>query len=165
MARVAVAWDDAAIRMDCASPATPVGRGLARLADKAVLEMKQRIPVGKPQTGPLPGHPRQVARRPGTLRSSVRKIRQGDGSYLIGPTDTVNGQLLGPLIEHGTRPHVIRSHGPWPLYSTTTGRRYGRPVHDGGRLAYWEVHHPGTRAQPFIDPAARALGGTVIRIS
>ena len=156
MARAVIRWDDAAIQASVQAPAGPVARGLNRIADLAVLQMKRRIPVyhGPPRVGPVPGHPRQIARRPGTLRSSVRKIRQHDGSYLIGPTDRVDGGFLGPLIERGTPPHEIRLHGPWPLYSAPHGRAFGRVV-----------HHPGTRPQPFIDATATALNGTREHIS
>lgn len=169
MAAARVVFDDAAIKLSIEDEHSEVGRAMGRLADSAVLTMKLLCPVSpRDQAGPAPGHPRQVARRSGTLRSSIRKFRQPDGSYLVGPTDEIGpGQLLGPLIEKGTRPHVIRSQGPWPLYSTTTRQRYGRPVYTGPpgrqRLLYWEVHHPGTRAQPFIRRTAEALNGTTIR--
>jgi hypothetical protein len=156
MPQVRVVWDDAAIKLDTTDPNGPVDRAMSRLADGAVHSMKFRCPVYHgPRRGPRPGHPRQVARDSGTLRSSIRKFRLADGSYLIGPTDEVApGVLLGPMIETGTRPHEITSHGPWPLYNAATGQTFGRRV--------W---HPGTRAQPFIAPAARDLDGVVIRIS
>lgn len=43
--------------------------------------------------------------------------------------------------EYGSRPHTIRSHGPWSLRSDD-GEYFGRVV-----------HHPGTPAQPFMRPA------------
>ena len=155
MATVTVIWDDAAIRMSTESEHNAIGRAMRRLADRAVLEQKRRCPVysGPPRVGPVPGHPRQVARRSGTLRSSIRAMRQRDGSYLIGPTDLVGGQLLGPMLEHGTRPHRIESHGRWPLYSAPYGRSFGRVV-----------NHPGTAPHPFIDPTATAMSGTRIHL-
>lgn len=44
--------------------------------------------------------------------------------------------------EYGSQPHLIRSHGPYPLRSRETGEVFG-PV----------VMHPGTPAQPFMRPA------------
>jgi hypothetical protein len=176
---IAIRWDNAAIKLSTENPSGPVGRAMRQLADKAVTEMKRRAPVysGPPRIGPTPGHPRQgPPRRSGTLRSSIRAFRQPAGNYLIGPTDQVApGVFLGPMIESGTRPHPIDSHGPWPLYSTATGRRYGRPVYRQGRdvrgrytsgrvLDHWHVNHPGTRPHPFIRPAAEALNGTRIVI-
>jgi hypothetical protein len=160
MAQVNVYWDEAAIKLDTTSPSGPVGRAMRRLADAAVLEMKARCPVYTgPERGPKPGHPRQVARRSGTLRNSIRAFRQPDGNYIIGPTDTVGPpwsrpQLLGGMIEFGTPPHIIASRGPWPLHNAATGDTFGRVV-----------HHPGTRARPFIKPAARSLNGVTIRIN
>ncbi len=155
MAEVSVVWDDAAIKMSTDSGDGEVGRGMRRLADMAVQEQKRRCPVysGPPRIGPVPGHPRQVARRSGTLRSSIRAMRQPGGDYLIGPVDLVGGQLLGPMVEHGTRPHEITAHGPWPLYSAPRGRAFGRTV-----------HHPGTAPHPFIAPAADSLNGVVIHL-
>ena len=49
-------------------------------------------------------------------------------------------------VEYGTRPHEIRSKGPWPLRNRRTGQVFGRRV--------W---HPGTRAQPFIRPSVYRL--------
>lgn len=45
-------------------------------------------------------------------------------------------------VEYGSRPHLIESHGPWPLRDRETGAVFGRHV--------W---HPGTPAQPFMRPA------------
>lgn len=156
MAEVSVVWDDAAIQLATQQPGGPVDRAMSRMADEAMAVMKALAPVySGPERGPRPGHPRQVARRSGTLRSSIRKFRQDDGSYLIGPTDQVApGTFLGALIEHGTAPHLITSTGPWPLHNAATGRTFGRVV-----------HHPGTRPRPFIAPAARSLNGRTIRIS
>lgn len=44
--------------------------------------------------------------------------------------------------EYGSRPHLIVSHGSWPLRDRATGQVFGRVV-----------HHPGTPAQPFMRPA------------
>lgn len=156
MAEIRVVWDDAAIRLDTQAPGGPVDRAMSRLADEAMAVMKALAPVYTgPQRGPRPGHPRQAARRSGTLRSSIRKFRQHDGSYLIGPTDQIKpGTFLGALIEHGTPPHLITSTGPWPLHNAATGRTFGR-----------SVRHPGTRPHPFIEPAARSLNGRTVTIS
>lgn len=153
---VQVVFDDAAVRLYCERQGGEVDRGMSLLADAVVLSMKFRAPVySGPPRGPRPGHPRQAARRSGTLRNSIRKFRQPDGSYLVGPTDQVGpGQFLGAMIELGTPPHIIRSTGPWPLFNAATGQSFGRVV-----------HHPGTRPHPFIRPAAEDLNGRRIRIS
>lgn len=148
MAQIRVIWDTAAIKMWCNTPGGPADRGMSRLSDDALQDMKRRCPVST-----------------GALRASIRKFRQPDGDYLIGPTRLVGPpwqppQLLGPLVEGGTPRHDIESHGPWPLRDRATGRVFGHRQPNGR----WLVHHPGTRPQPFIAPAARDLGGKVIRI-
>lgn len=159
MADATVVFDDNAIKMSCEDPASEVGRAMDRLADSAVLTMKFLCPVSpRDQVGPVGRHTRQVARRSGTLRSSIRKFRQADGEYLVGPTDRVGPpwgppQFLAPLIEGGTRPHEIASHGDYPLYSTTTRTYYGHRV--------W---HPGTRANPFIRRTAESMNGVTVHI-
>lgn len=45
-------------------------------------------------------------------------------------------------VEYGSRPHIIRSTGSWPLRNRETGQVFGQVV-----------HHPGTPAQPFMRPA------------
>lgn len=174
MTDIRITWDESAIKLSTQSRDSPIGRAMATLASETVAEMKRRAPVykGPPRRGPTAGHPRQPPPRPsGTLRSSIRAFRQPDGNYLIGPTDQVApGVFLGALIEKGTRPHIIRSKGPWPLYSTTTGRRYGRPetrqrrdargrFATGRDITNWVVHHPGHSPRPFIKPAAEAMNG------
>jgi hypothetical protein len=134
-----VVWDDAAVKLMCESPDTVVGQAMDRLADGVVLSMKFRCPVSPVSSG-----------RSGTLRSSIMKFRQPDGSYLIGPTAlTDDGIPLGPLIENGTPPHIIESHGSWPLRSAS-GQVFGRIV-----------HHPGTSPQPFIALAAQDLPSVI----
>jgi hypothetical protein len=144
-AEITVVWDDAAIKIDCESESSAVGHGMSQMADQLVSVMKQLCPVSPAGS---PGHPS------GTLRSSIQKFRQGDGSYLVGPTATTeNGELLGPMIEKGTPPHIIRSKGPWPLRNVQTGDVFG-PV----------VNHPGTEAQPFIAPAAESMSGYTVDV-
>lgn len=53
-----------------------------------------------------------------------------------------NGAPIGLFIEVGTRPHVIESHGNYPLRNAATGQVFGK-----------KVNHPGTEAQPHLRPA------------
>lgn len=149
MADVTVVWDEAAVKADIANPSSAVGQGMARIAAGVVVHMKALCPVAPVSRPPSRRWP---ARKSGTLRSSIRAFRQGDGGYLIGPTDRTgrlgDGPLLGPMVEGGTVPHIIASHGPWSLHNNITGDYFGRVV-----------HHPGTRPHPFIRPAAEALNG------
>lgn len=145
---VHVVWDEAAVRLFAADPHGAVARAMDQLADGVVFSMKFRCPVSP--VGPL--------HKSGELRASIQKFRQPDGSYLVGPTKTVGPpwgapRFLGPMIEQGTYPHEIRSHGPWPLRNRETGDVFGRVV-----------HHPGTRPQPFIAPAVHDLAGVVLHL-
>jgi hypothetical protein len=65
-----------------------------------------------------------------------------------------------PFLEFGTRPHVIRPRKAgslsWP--ADGSGRRLsGRARTNSGRRIFARVvHHPGTKAQPFLLPGAIA---------
>jgi hypothetical protein len=48
------------------------------------------------------------------------------------------------FVEYGARPHIILSHGPWPLRNRKTGQVFG-PI----------VHHPGSPEQAFMRRALR----------
>jgi len=176
-ADITVVWDETAVRAWVA--ADPALRAaLDRLAAKAVVTMKalcpvspvypvyaQPVPVGA-STGQVyrgrglarPGGPERARLRragdlplgppSGHLRNSVRAFREPDGSVIIGPTAD-----YAAYVNDGTRPHIIRSHGPWPLRNRATGQVFG-PV----------VHHPGTVGVHFIERTAAALGGTRIYV-
>lgn len=61
------------------------------------------------------------------------------------PSGTVGSELdYAASVEFGSRPHIIRSHGDYPLRNAETGEAFGQVV-----------HHPGTKAQPFLRPALR----------
>jgi hypothetical protein len=84
----------------------------------------------------------------GYLRNSVHARRVAPGEILIG-----SAVSYAAYVNEGTRPHVIRSHGPWPLRNRATGQVFG-PV----------VNHPGTPAFHFIENAARDGDGRRYRV-
>jgi hypothetical protein len=55
--------------------------------------------------------------------------------------ESADGAPIGLFAEVGTVPHVIESHGDYPLRSKD-GRVFGK-----------KVNHPGTKAQPHLRPA------------
>lgn len=61
---------------------------------------------------------------------------------------TPDGVAYGLFPEVGTRPHVIESHGDYPLRNRKTGQVFGR-----------RVHHPGTPEQPYLRPALGDIDG------
>jgi hypothetical protein len=176
MAQVTLVWDDAALAL-LGRDDPQVIAAMDRLAAEAVQIMKRLCPVSPvfpvyadpiplgSSFGPVYGgrgeRHKGVRRRggpdrpryrragdfplppSGRLRSSIHAFRQPDGTIIIGPTES-----YAKYVNDGTVPHVIRSHGPWPLRSRVTGQVFGRTV-----------HHPGTRGQHFIEHTAEALGG------
>jgi Bacteriophage HK97-gp10, putative tail-component len=75
---------------------------------------------------------RRVPVDSGELRSTIMAV----GSTVRVGTD------YWASVEYGSRPHIIQSHGDYPLRNRETGQAFGRLV-----------HHPGTPAQPFMRPA------------
>lgn len=105
------------------------GAGLARYGGPEVA--RRRL------LGDLPLRPS------GYLRNSIHADRRGPLEIVVGPDAS-----YGRYVNDGTRPHIIRSHGPWPLRNRATGQVFGQTV-----------HHPGTRPFYFVQRAARDLGG------
>lgn len=131
MADYNIVFDDVAI---AAIPKIDAGviAAMDRAAAGAVQTMKFLCPVSPPG----PKH------RSGNLRSSIHAFRQPNGDITIGPTAD-----YAEYVEFDTRPHIIESHGPWPL-RTEWGRVLGRIV-----------HHPGTHGQHFIQRTADSMNG------
>src|SRR5258707_11925470 len=131
---------------------------LARLVAKITFTMKAAIPVSKVQTvyanrvtrgGGKVRHPGDLPLRPsGFLRSSVHALRLHDGDILTGPTAS-----YAAYVDQDTRPHIIRSHGHWPLRNRATGQVFGQIV-----------HHPGTTGVHFIEKAAASVQGQRIHV-
>ncbi len=159
MADVTIRFNEGALRLLVNSP--NVHAAMDRIAAELVQEMKRRAPVSKPPpvyaieqaraegrkhrsdrvTNPARFAGDFPLRPSGYLRSSCRAVRQGDGSIIIGAFADYAKYVTG-----GTVPHEIRSHGDYPLRNRATGQVFG-PL----------VHHPGTRAQPFVWEAAQAV--------
>lgn len=135
MAEVVIVWDDAALAF--MSEDVRVRAVVDRISAEAVQTMKRLCPVSPP--GPL--------HRSGNLRSSIRALRQPDGEVIVGPTAD-----YARYVNDGTVPHVIHSHGPWPLRNRETGQVFGRVV-----------HHPGTVGSHFIERTAETFEGRVYR--
>lgn len=83
-------------------------------------------------------------RPPGFLRDSIGRRRTTSG----GPSVEVYASAGYALpVELGAKPHVIVSHGNYPLRAAD-GRVFGR-----------RVQHPGNPPQPFLRPALDDLAG------
>jgi hypothetical protein len=82
----------------------------------------------------------------GDLVSTIRTRYPGGLRGIVVVGGNAPGRLAHNVdywaaVEYGSRPHTIRSHGTWSLRSDD-GEYFGRVV-----------HHPGTRAQPFMRTA------------
>lgn len=71
-----------------------------------------------------------------TLKDTIRVKHEADESLVIVGTE------YWASVEYGSKPHKIRSTGPWPLRNKEFGEVYGQ-----------EVNHPGTPEQAFMRPA------------
>lgn len=100
-----------------------------------------------------------VARKTGTTGRTIRLARVTEDSALV----EVGG--AGAYLERGTRAHIIRPKNGkalrWPAKGTPVtlgGRARTGAVRKLGKGAFafaTFVHHPGTKAQPFLIPAAK----------
>lgn len=72
------------------------------------------------------------------------------------------------MVHDGTRPHIIRPKRAHTLRRSSRGVvKPALRFEIGGRIVYAKVvHHPGTRARPFLDRALREVtGGLGYRIT
>ncbi|HEY3406777.1 MAG TPA: HK97 gp10 family phage protein, partial [Propionicimonas sp.] len=114
---------------------------LGKIQVDAVRYAKEMVPR---KTGHLG---RSITRGPITKSYAIVYARAGYAAY----------------VELGTRPHVIRPRNKKFLRFTAKGaaaRLSGAPtrgaIRKGGAYAFArEVHHPGTKPQPFLVPGAR----------
>lgn len=134
-------WNDAELHKLLNSEDGPVGRDLRLKGQRVAAEMRRRAPVS-----PDGSHGRQ----PGYMRSKIRDEMGRDelGLHVDIGTDatTPDGHPYPLDVELGARPHVIASHGDYPLRNRHTGQVFGKVV-----------HHPGNDPQPFIRPSLDVL--------
>jgi HK97 gp10 family phage protein len=81
----------------------------------------------------------------GELRQSLG-VRVESNRVVIGPDTPYAG-----YVEFGTKPHEIRAKGRKPMVFTVNGQKVFARV----------VHHPGTRAQPFVQDSFAAWAKSV----
>lgn len=93
----------------------------------------------------------RVARATGNTGRTIRPGSLTD-SFTI-----VEAAGAAVYLEFGTKPHIIRPRNKsvlaWP--AEASGRRLSGRARSGARLRFARlVHHPGTKAQPFLLPGA-----------
>lgn len=125
----------ARVRLDRAQLTRTIRGASRRELETVARQVMNRAKVLAPvDTGRLRASIRIESRRTLTLRSV----------YTIG-SDVEYAQM----VHDGTRPHIIR-----PRQAQALRFRIG------GRIVYAKVvHHPGTRARPFLDRAVREIAG------
>lgn len=107
---------------------------------------KRRIPVSQDGSN---GRPAGYARD----RIHVERGRDAESPYrdVGSDAETPEGFPYPLALELGTRPHVITSHGDYPLRSAR-GEVFGRVV-----------HHPGTHPYPWCRAALADIAGREFR--
>jgi hypothetical protein len=110
-------------------------RGTERGAALILAEARRRAPRG-PETQPSHQHLAD------TLGTRLQRQDDAGTAYAIGTDDE-----RGPMMEFGTRPHVILPREAGALWWPGAAHPVGR------------VSHPGTRPRPFLIPAGEALAG------
>lgn len=91
----------------------------------------------------------------GRLRASIKG--KASRTWTLRPQFTVSSNVdYAPMVHDGTRPHIIRPRTKQALKFKVGGQTVFAKV----------VHHPGTRARPFLDRAlAEETAGRNYRIS
>lgn len=101
-----------------------------------------------------------VPRKTATLGRSIRVISQSPQSVTVAATAP-----YAAFVELGTKPHEITPNAKralrWATSSSKGFRLTGRPSSAKGNQIGWQfatiVHHPGTRAHPYLLPAAKMV--------
>lgn len=94
-----------------------------------------------------------VARKTGNLGRSIHTENLTATSVNV-----VASAKYAGYVEHGTRPHEItpRAKKALRFAASASGRRLTGAPRVGAQVVFAKrVHHPGTRAQPFLIPGAR----------
>jgi hypothetical protein len=96
---------------------------------------------------------RRVPRKTGHLGRSIQAGRLTDREARIEARANYAAH-----VEFGTKPHVIRPRHKKALAWAPAGqtRLSGAPRKGAKRIFAKEVHHPGTKAQPYLRPGVEA---------
>ena len=104
-------------------------------AEKTEKEAKRRAPVGK-------------GSRSGELKKGIEMKKRGKMKY-----DVTSNAPYSMAVEHGTRPHTIRVKTAKVLAGDGASSSKFPVSSDGYSVFGKEVNHPGSKSQPFMQPA------------
>lgn len=158
MVDVTIVWDDPALAAWTAAGRDPMLAmdeiaGQVQVAVKAACPVSKNYPVYATGGATVAGGRRSAGDFPlrpsGRMRSSVVRLREPNGDYLIGPTDPAARYVI-----FGTEPHDINSHGPWPLRNRATGQVFGP-----------HVRHPGTAPNNFLTRGLELVRGVTLHVA
>jgi len=161
-------------------------RALSEKTPRIILEAWQADTVARAKDNVAPFSKTRTLSR--SIRAGDLDVRSGNATVLAGGTSTIG---YARFVEEGTRPHIIRPKNKKSLFFPSQGaltaragagatigfRRSGNvnaaTMRRFGNLAFVHakvVRHPGTRAQPYLRPAAsdamRALDlGPAVRVA
>ena len=137
-----IIWHEPELDRILNSPEGPVGRDLQRKAEVVTQGAKRRAPVS-----PDGSHGRPSGWMRSRIGWRITKDSTGLVAIVESPATTPEGAPYPLFVELGTAPHIIESHGDYPLrdkYGNVFGKR---------------VNHPGTDAQPYLRPALDDIRG------
>jgi hypothetical protein len=126
--------------------ATIAAPKIALAAEIVAAAQREAIPVSKDGSY---GRPAGYARD----RIHITGGADGLGPYFDIGSDatTPDGTSYPAILDTGSRPHVITSHGNYPLRNRQTGQIFGK-----------SVNHPGTSPTFWCRGSLKALAGRVL---
>lgn len=150
------------------------GRQLDDLLQTLPVKMEKNILRSAMRAGAAAVLPDVKARIPvdhGDLRASARITTSARRGTVSASVKVGNRKVYyASMVEFGTRPHVIKVDDRDRGINRRTGRQISittvnRHLRLGLRLIGPSVSHPGSRAHPFLRPAADAGLGAIVRAS
>lgn len=138
-----IEWDDSELDKLLNGTEGPVARDLQGKAEVVTQGAKRRAPVS-----PDGSHGRPSGWMRSHIGWRITKDSRGLVAIVESPATTPEGFPYPLVVELGSAPHIIESHGDYPLRNRKTGQVFGK-----------RVRHPGTDPQPYLRPALDDIRG------
>jgi len=117
---------------------------VTKAAQLVAAVQRERIPVSRDGSY---GRPAGYARSRIAARPTL-SLRGGLAFDVGSDATTPEGFPYPVVLDVGSRPHIIESHGDYPLRNPRTGQVFGK-----------RVHHPGTKATNWCRGSMYVLRG------